>query len=86
MQSPPTLSFPPLEPVPLPRGGVAIATSDGLVQFGAPPETIKDTLTSDLGVAHIFVLTRRLFDTKRGIRLAEIEFPAFYNFFKIFGT
>lgn len=51
------------------------------MQFGAPPETIKDSVCSDEGVADVFVLTDRFFDYGRGISFAEVEFPIYYNFF-----
>lgn len=69
------------EPTSLPRGGVVVQTSKGPIQFGAPPETIKDTMTSPEGVANVFVLTREFFSYERGISFAELEFPIYYNFF-----
>ncbi|MBT3221290.1 MAG: cyclic nucleotide-binding domain-containing protein [Proteobacteria bacterium] len=63
------------------RGGVVVLTSAGPIQFGAPPETIKDTMTSASGVPGIFVLTREFLDYNRGVSFAEIEFPIYYNFF-----
>ncbi len=68
-------------PTPLPRGGMIIVTSRGPVQFGAPPETIKDTMGTPTGVANIFVLTREFFSYDRGISFAEMEFPIYFNFF-----
>jgi hypothetical protein len=52
-----------------------VRTSAGTIQFGAPPETIKDTIGSGEGVAPIFVLTRSFFAYDRGISFAELEFP-----------
>src|SRR4051812_14823807 len=65
----------------LPRGGVYVHTSEGPVQFGAPPETIKDVLALQLDAPVAYVLPRDLFDRRRGISVAEFEFPAYYNFF-----
>lgn len=68
-------------PAALSRGGMVLLTSDGPIQFGAPPETIKDSIASPAGVAHTFVLTRQFFDYDRGIAFAEVEFPLYWNFF-----
>jgi len=65
----------------LPRGGYLVDTPAGYIQFGSPPETIKDTMTFEKGVPKIFVLTRDLFNWIKGISVAEIEFPMYYNFF-----
>ncbi|HNV70247.1 MAG TPA: cAMP/cGMP-dependent 3',5'-cyclic-AMP/GMP phosphodiesterase, partial [Candidatus Ozemobacteraceae bacterium] len=65
----------------LPRGGTLIKTPDGLLQIGATPETIKDTLTMSGEVPDTFVLPNKLFSSERGVSLADIEFPAYYNFF-----
>ena len=43
----------------LPRGGYLVSTDvvlAGGVQFGIPPETIKDSLNLGLEVPHIFVI------------------------------
>lgn len=65
----------------LSRGGYLVETSNGLVQFGAPPETIKDTMLLPGNVPEIFVLTRDMFSWKKGIGTGEMEFPLYYNFF-----
>ena len=65
----------------LPRGGMVLLTSGGLVQFGAPPETIKDSIGTPDGVAGVFVLTGQFFNYERGISFAETEFPIYFNFF-----
>jgi len=65
----------------LPRGGVYIHTPRGSVQVGAPPETIKDSMALGMPVPEVFVVPPELFDRRRGLTLAEIEFPAYYNFF-----
>ena len=65
----------------LPRGGYLVETSAGIIQFGAPPETIKDTMTMKHGVPEVYVLTGEMFNWIKGISIAEIEFPIYYNFF-----
>lgn len=65
----------------LPRGGYLVDTDIGYIQFGSPPETIKDTMRMPRGVPRIFVLTREMFNWVKGISVAEIEFPLYYNYF-----
>ena len=65
----------------LPRGGYVVDTPAGYIQFGSPPETIKDTMKVPGSVPEIFVLASELFDWMKGISIAEIEFPLYYNFF-----
>ncbi|HEY3998454.1 MAG TPA: cyclic nucleotide-binding domain-containing protein [Candidatus Xenobia bacterium] len=65
----------------LPRGGVVLPSSIGQIQYGAVPETIKDTLTTPEGVPNIFVVPRHFFARDRGILLAELEFPVYWNYF-----
>ncbi len=65
----------------LPRGGWLVQTSAGYIQVGAPPETIKDTMLLPESVPQIFVMPVRLFSPDKGISLAELEFPIYYNFF-----
>ncbi|MHB2017091.1 MAG: cyclic nucleotide-binding domain-containing protein [Candidatus Xenobia bacterium] len=67
--------------VPLPRGGVLLTSPLGPIQYGAVPETIKDTMESTHGVPTVFVMPPHLFDAERGINMAEIEFPAYWNTF-----
>lgn len=67
--------------VPLPQGGLLIRTSEGPVQFGVPPETIKDTMRMPDGVPQTFVVPRKMFYLDRGISTAELEFPLYFNFF-----
>lgn len=76
-----TSTMPLMTPQALPRGGVAVKTSAGLIQVGVPPETIKDTMPLPEGVPPVFVLTRELFDYERGVSVAEVEFPIFYHYF-----
>lgn len=65
----------------LPRGGYYVRTSAGAVQIGIPPETIKDVMDLALDVPVAYVLPRELFDRRRGLSVAEFEFPAYYSFF-----
>ena len=65
----------------LPRGGVHVTTKYGAVQFGLPPETIKDAMQLDLQVPGIFVVPKDRFNLKYGTNTAEIEFPGYWNFF-----
>ncbi|MBN1699380.1 MAG: cyclic nucleotide-binding domain-containing protein [Spirochaetales bacterium] len=65
----------------LPRGGYLLDSPAGYIQFGAPPETIKDTMALPESVPQIFVLPYSLFNWDKGISLAELEFPIYYNFF-----
>src|SRR5690242_155874 len=67
--------------LPLSRGGTIVRTSIGPVQFGAPPETIKDALSAGVEVPSIFVMPSAWFATRRGVTLAELEFPVYYNYF-----
>jgi len=66
---------------PLPRGGFLVRTSEGNFQFGAPPETIKDTIPTEDSVPKVFVLPRELFNWQKGINVADMEFPIYFNFF-----
>ncbi|MBI2945124.1 MAG: MBL fold metallo-hydrolase, partial [Candidatus Wallbacteria bacterium] len=65
----------------LPAGGFVVQTSEGWVQFGIPPETIKDTMTMPCGVPSLYIVPRKMFYLDRGISTAEMEFPFYYNFF-----
>src|SRR3954452_23795880 len=65
----------------LPRGGYYVRTSAGAIQIGMPPETIKDVMELKLDVPVAYVLPRDLFDRRRGLSVAEFEFPAYYSFF-----
>ena len=67
--------------VTLSRGGWYIQTSAGPVQVGLPPETIKDSMSMGLPVPTLFVLPKELFDRRRGVNVAECEFPAYFNYF-----
>ncbi len=65
----------------LPRGGYIVDTPIGYIQFGSPPETIKDTMSYPKGVPQYFVLPETFFNWIKGISVAEVEFPLYYNFF-----
>lgn len=65
----------------LPRGGYIVKTEAGIIQFGSPPETIKDTMVMDGNVPLIFVLPDDMFNVEKGIAVAELEFPIYYNHF-----
>lgn len=63
------------------RGGYLVRTPAGSVQFGSPPETIKDTMKLPGGVPQVYVLPDEFFSWNKGISVAELEFPLYYNFF-----
>eukprot|EP01133_Synstelium_polycarpum_P014612 gene14612-17279_t len=66
----------------LPRGGYVVKSSRlGNIQFGVPPETIKDSMELKIDVPTIYVFPEDLWDRKTGINAAEAEFPAYFNFF-----
>ncbi len=65
----------------LPRGGIIVKTSAGNVQFGMPPETVKDSMMMGLDVPVYYVLPTKRFDFKVCLNVAEFEFPAYFNFF-----
>ena len=65
------------------RGGTIVQTSIGAIQFGAPPETIKDSISAGLEVPRIFVMPGNWFSRRRGIAIAELEFPVYYNYFRL---
>lgn len=67
--------------VELPRGGVVVETSLGPIQFGVPPESIKDHMALGRPVPTHYVVPRERFDRQRGINVSEVEFPAYFNFF-----
>ncbi|MBF0470787.1 MAG: hypothetical protein HQL48_05375 [Gammaproteobacteria bacterium] len=67
--------------IPLPRGGVIIRTSIGNLQFAAPPETIKDSMGLEGGVPTYFIIPQQMYALHKGIALADLEFPVYFNFF-----
>lgn len=70
-----------MEKIELSKGGVIVNTDIGPIQYGCPPETIKDSMGLECGVPQIFLLGDSLFDAYSGTCLAELEFPAYFNFF-----
>ncbi len=66
----------------LPRGGLYVHTRAGGVQLGMPPETIKDILSAGVELPVLYVTPAMLFDFRRGMNMAEVEFPAYYAFFR----
>jgi hypothetical protein len=65
----------------LPKGGLIIKTDTVPIQFGLPPETVKDSLNLGLEVPTYYIIPTNRFDRKHGINVAEFEFPAYFNFF-----
>ncbi|PCJ18022.1 MAG: hypothetical protein COB02_11885 [Candidatus Cloacimonadota bacterium] len=70
-----------MKKIELSRGGIIINTEWGPIQYGCPPETIKDSMGLECGVPTAFLLGDHLFDAYSGTCLAELEFPAYFNFF-----
>ena len=71
-------SVPLLDHIQLPRGGISIQTKAvGAVQFGIPPETIKDSMRLGLEVPRVFIVPVERFCREigpaLGINLAEFE-------------
>ena len=69
---------PVLDVTQLPRGGISIQTQAvGAVQFGIPPETIKDSMRLGLEVPRVFIVPVERFCREigpaLGINLAEFE-------------
>lgn len=65
----------------LPRGGIIIQTSIGNIQFGMPPETVKDSMIMGIDIPEIYVLPPKRFDFNMCLNVAEFEFPVYFNFF-----
>jgi len=65
----------------LPRGGYIVDTSIGYIQFGSPPETIKDSMILEKSTPRIFVLPKHTFHHEKGISVGELEFPIYFNYF-----
>ena len=55
----------------LPRGGTVVNTVIGPIQFGIPPETIKDSINLGLTLPAYFVLPKQRFNLQMGINVAE---------------
>lgn len=56
-------------------------TEVGDIQFGIPPETIKDSMKLGITVPTYFVILGEMFDRQAALNMAEFEFPAYFNFF-----
>jgi hypothetical protein len=70
----------------LPRGGVSVDTNAvGRIQYGIPPETIKDSMRLGLHVPRVYIVPTERFcndwGPALGVNLAEFEFPAYFNWF-----
>jgi CRP-like cAMP-binding protein/phosphoribosyl 1,2-cyclic phosphodiesterase len=78
LREPPSVSF---SVRTLNRGGVVVHWGELLLQVGAYPETVKDTIQSTEGVPQIFVVPEQLFDPYLGVSAAELEFPVYFNFY-----
>jgi hypothetical protein len=66
----------------LPRGGLVIQTKAlGNIQFGMPPETVKDHLNLGIDIPAYYIVPQKMFDKGFGLSVAEFEFPAYFNFF-----
>jgi hypothetical protein len=65
----------------LPKGGIIINTKAGAIQFGVPPETIKDSLALNISVPSMYIATKNLFSHKAMASFIDLEFPVYYNFF-----
>lgn len=79
-------SIPLLEQTKLPRGGISVETKAvGRVQYGIPPETIKDSMLLGIPVPQIYIVPAERFcrdmGPALGVNLAEFEFPCYFNFF-----
>lgn len=72
--------------IPLKKGGVLVKTSLGFVQYGIPPETLKDSMELGWQVPEYFLIPDRKISSDDGINLMEFEFPVYYNFFLKNGT
>lgn len=69
------------EIVDLDKGGIIIKTAIGNIQYGIPPETVKDSMAIGLQVPEYYIIPREKFDWNDGISLMEFEFPVYFNFF-----
>ena len=68
----------------LKRGGYIVQVNTEktkYIQFGMPPETIKDAMNIGIDVPTTFVIFGDLFDRVRGLSIGEFELPIYYNFF-----
>ncbi|CAJ1962955.1 unnamed protein product [Cylindrotheca closterium] len=79
-------SVPLLEIDLLPRGGISFETKAvGRIQFGIPPETIKDSMQLGMDVPRVYIVPVERFCREQGpslgVNLAEFEFPAYFTYF-----
>ena len=65
----------------LPRGGCVVITPVGPIQFGIPPETIKDSINLGFEIPQYYVIPASRWDKMFHMSVAEFEFPAYFNFF-----
>lgn len=65
----------------LKKGGIVIKTPIGYIQYGMPPETLKDTMAIGYSVPEYYLIPEKKFNWTDGISLIEFEFPVYYNFF-----
>ena len=65
----------------LQKGGLLVKTTLGYIQYGIPPETVKDSLSLGIPVPEYYIIPKEKFDWTDGISLMEFEFPVYYNFF-----
>ncbi|GBG33232.1 cGMP-dependent 3',5'-cGMP phosphodiesterase A [Hondaea fermentalgiana] len=64
------------------RDGYLVQTSSlGAIQFGIPPESIKDCMNYGLEVPTFYVIFGEMFDRNCGLSTAEFEFPIYFNYF-----
>lgn len=63
------------------KGGALVKTSLGFIQYGIPPETLKDSMKMGFSVPEYYIIPDKTFDWNDGISLMEFEFPVYYNFF-----
>ena len=68
----------------LKRGGYIVQVDTEktkYIQFGMPPETIKDAMNIGIDVPTTFVIFGDFFDCARGLSIENLSFLYHYNFF-----
>lgn len=63
------------------RGGCIIPTKIGPIQYGMPPETVKDSINLGIEVPTHYIIPSKKFTSEFSLNVAEFEFPAYFNFF-----
>ena len=58
-----------------------VKSAIGSIQFGIPPETLKDSMKVGLPVPEYYIIPDKTFDWNDGTSVMEFEFPVYYNFF-----